>query len=158
MAGWVAASDDVTLPAGTPTYAIGDLVANSATAGSVVPLIIAADPGTQAFWLRKLTLRHSQASVTNSNFRLWGMNASPTVTNGDDGALAGTFLATVLFEPILVDVEALLTGGGAIGSSLFDAGLLRIPKTSYWLIEARAAYTRAAAEVFTLELEGEPCP
>ena len=142
-----------TRPADTTAYAAGDLVANSVTAGSVVPLTVTAGISSPC-WLRGITLRHSQASVTNSNFRVWLMNASPTVTNGDNAIIAGTFLATVLNEPLVVDVETLLTGGGAIGTSLFDAGMLRIVPTMYALIEARAAYTPASAEVFTLDVWG----
>ena len=142
-----------TRPADTTPYQATDLVANSTTAGSVVPLPLVANV-SNPFWLRGLTLRHSQASVANSNFRVWLMNASPTVTNGDNGAIAGPFLATVLNEPILIDVEALLTGGGAIGTSLFDAGMLRVLPSMYALIEARAAYTPASGEVFTLDAWG----
>jgi hypothetical protein len=105
-------------------------------------------------WLRNVTIRKTKADVTNANFRVWFLSDSPTVTNGDNSAFAGTFLSTVLFEPVLVDVNTLLTGGGAIGSSIFDAGLLKLPLTCYALIEARAAYTPANAEVFTLEVTG----
>lgn len=131
-------------------------MADNTTAGSVTPLTFAFDAGGRGVWLRRVNLRKTQASVTNSSFRLWLLNASPTVTNGDNGVIAGSFLSTVLHEPILIDADVLLTGGGSLGSSLFDEGLLDLPATCYGLLEARAAYTPASAEVFTLELLGVP--
>jgi len=108
--------------------------------------------GGAPIWLRSVTMRKSQASITNANFRLWFLSAAPTVTNGDNGAIAGTFLSTVLFEPVLLDVVALLTGGGAIGTSVFDVEMLPLRGPCYMLVEAMGAYAPANAEVFTLEV------
>jgi hypothetical protein len=111
--------------------------------------------GPGDMWLTKLTLRKSKADITNASFRVWFLSATPTVTNGDNGAIAGDFLSTVLFEPVQVDVYALLTGGGAVGTSIFDSGLLRLPKVCYALLEVLGAYTPASEEVFTFDLQGE---
>ncbi len=146
-------SASFTRPADTTAYAAGDLVANNTTAGSVVPLTFNfKEAGGLPIWLRSVTMRKTQASVTNANFRLWFLSASPTVTNGDNGAIAGAFLSSVLFEPVLLDATALLTGGGAIGSSVFDAEMLQLRAPCYMLVEAMAAYTPASGEVFTLEV------
>lgn len=139
-------------PTDTTPYAAGDLVANSTTAGSVSPMTFSFSEGTAPLWLRSVTLRKSQATITNANFRLWFLSASPTVTNGDNGAIAGAFLSTVLFEPILLDATTLLTGGGAIGTSMFDDGMLPLTAPVYVLIEAMAAYTPANAETFTVDV------
>ncbi len=148
-------SATITRPGDTTAYAAGDLVANSTTAGSVTPLSFdfgSADP----LWVRSVKISKTQASISNASFRLWLLSASPTVTNGDNGAIAGAFMSTVLCEPIAVDVFALLTGGGAIGQSLFDPGLLRIPGgTIYALLEAMAAYAPANGEVFTIEVAAQ---
>ena len=144
-----------TRPNDTTPYSIGDLVANSTTAGSVSAMSIAfTEAGGFGLWLRSATLRKTQASITNASFRLWCLNAAPTVTNGDNSIIAGNFLSTVMFEPIQIDTIALLTGGGAIGTSMFDDGMLEIPPTAYFLLEALAAYTPAALEIFTLEITG----
>jgi hypothetical protein len=149
------ASANFTRPANTTAYAAGDLVANNITAGSVAAMSLAfTGAGGGSLWLRQATLRKTQASVTNSNFRLWFLSAAPTVTNGDNGAIAGTFLATVLFEPILLDTDVLLTGGGSIGTAIFEDGMLELRNTTHVLIEAMAAYTPASAEVFTLDVVG----
>lgn len=141
-----------TRPADTTAYAAGDLVANSTTAGSVTPLTFTFSEIAAPMWLRSVTLRKSQASITNANFRLWFLSASPTVTNGDNGAIAGSFLSTVLFEPVLLDATTLLTGGGAIGTSMFDDGMLPLVAPVYVLIEAMAAYTPANAETFSVDV------
>lgn len=151
----VSASGTVTRPADTTQYAAGDLVANSTTAGSVTPVTLSFAQSGKPVWLRRLALTHSKVTVTLSSFRVWLLNASPTVTNGDNGAIAGTFLSTVI-AVVDVDVDVLLTGGGAWGSSLFDEGLILLPDTTYALIEATAAYTPASAEVFTLTALGTP--
>lgn len=150
------ASATITRPANTTAYAAGDLIANNATAGSVVPVTFNFASPSQNLFLRQLTLKKSQASISNGNFRLWFLSTSPTVTNGDNGVLAGDFLSTALFEPVLVDTTALLTGGGAIGSAIFDNGMLPLPNTCYALLEAMAAYAPTSGEIFTLEATGTP--
>lgn len=143
----------ITRPSDTNAYATGDLIANNTSAGSVTPVTLTIPGG--ALVLRNLTIRKSQASIVNASFRAWFLSASPTVTNGDNGAFAGAFLSTVLFEPVQVDVVALLTGGGAVGTSLFDSNMLRLTAPTYVLLEALAAYAPASAEVFTLDVLGE---
>jgi hypothetical protein len=143
-----------TRPADTTAYAANDLVANSTTAGSVVPMTLNFSHNN-GVWFRSAVLRKSAATTTNANFRMWFLSALPTVTNGDNGAIAGTFLSTVLFDPIAISTSALLTGGGALGAAVSDAGLRELPSTCFVLLEATAAYTPGNAEVFTLNLLGE---
>lgn len=145
-------STSFTRPADTTAYAAGDLIANSTTAGSVSPPVLSFNQVGGPLWLRSATLRKSQASVSNANFRLWFLSASPTVTNGDNGAIAGSFLSTVLFQPITLDATVLLSGGGAIGTSRFDDGCLPLTVPCYLLLEAMAAYAPASAETFTIEV------
>lgn len=148
------ASASFTRPSNTTAYAAGDLVANNTTAGSVTPMTFTF-PSGRPLYLTHLKLRKTQDTLTSATFRLWLMTASPTVTNGDNGAIAGTFLSTLMCEPIQIDALATLTGGGAIGSSLFTPGLIALPPIAYGLLEATAAYSPASAEVFTVELIGE---
>ena len=147
------ASATVTRPSDTNVYAAGDLVANSTTAGSVTPLSLAFPYG-QNYAVRNVTLKKTKVDVTNASFNVWFLSASPTVTNGDNAALAGNFLSSVLFEPVRVDIVSTLTGGGVLGSSLFGDSLLLLPATTYALIEALGAYTPASGEVFTLSVHG----
>lgn len=146
-------STTFTRPTDTNVYAAGDLVANSTTAGSVTPMTLAFPYG-QNFAARNITLKKTKVDITNASFNIWFLSASPTVTNGDNGAFAGNFLASVLFEPVRVDIVSTLTGGGVLGTSLFGDDLLLLPATTYALIEALGAYTPANAEVFTLSVHG----
>lgn len=149
----ISASASFTRPADTTAYASGDLVANSTTAGSVAAMTF--NIQATAGLLASLTLRKTKADVTNASFRVWLLSASPTVTNGDNGAFAGAFLSSVICEPIDCNTDVLLTGGGAIGSTYFEGRQIKLPATVYALIEARGAYTPASEEVFTLGLLAE---
>src|SRR5712691_11966257 len=77
-----------TRPNDTTAYASGDLVANSVTAGSVVPMEIAIQgnsmPGSTR--ITRVRLAKSGTTATNANFRVHLYGASPTPTNGDNGA------------------------------------------------------------------------
>lgn len=156
--GFISVSAAFTRPANTTAYAATDLVANSTIAGSVLPEVVN-DPrvqpnGTYFNWLRRVILKHSQASVTNSSFAIWLMNAVPSVTNGDNSVIAGPTLAQII-DIVPIDVDRLVTGAGAIGQAYYDTGLIRLPSSFYFLIEATAAYTPASAEVFTVEFSLE---
>lgn len=147
-------SASFTRPANTTAYAATDLVANSTVAGNVVPKVIN-DPrvpqnGQHYNWLRRVILKHSQASVTNSSFKIWLLNAQPAITNGDNSVIAGPTLAQII-DIVPLDVDCLVTGAGAIGQAYYDQGLIRLPSSFYFLIEATAAYTPASGEVFTAE-------
>lgn len=151
----------MTLPAGTPTYTSGDLVANSATAGSVVPLSWALDPNYSGeLILRKVRLRKSGTSTTNAQFRLhlWLGTTVTVITfaNGDDGAFSTDQVALYLgaFD---ITIDRAFTDG-AFGSGIPVTGdwvTCWAPRNSVILgaLEARAGYTRAASEVFTAEPE-----
>jgi hypothetical protein len=147
-----------TRPADTTAYAIGDLVANSITAGSVVPLAFKLDnsfPMGQ-FRLTRARLFKNGAVVTNATFRLHLYQALPTVTNGDNGAWLSTGSADWLGN---VDFASMLAfSDGAAGSGSCPAGseqFVRMKQgtTVYGLLAALGAYTPASGEVFTVVLE-----
>lgn len=148
-------SGSFTRPSDTTAYAATDLVANSVTAGSVTPITVTFKTTSRGVWVRRVHLKHSKATVTNSSFKVWFLDTSPTMTNGDNGTIAGPALATVL-AVCTVDVDDLVTGAGASGEAYFSEGQIYLPTTSYALIEANAAYTPASAEAFTLDVRGEP--
>lgn len=152
-----------TRPADTTAYASGDLVANSTTAGSVVPITFAGvvrNTGYRSV-IRRAGIQPSQALLANGTFRLHLFTSLPTVTNGDNGALdVPTNLATYLgwFEMVLAIIG---TGQGAFGWSSAVAtaasdkpAFLSVNSTSLFaLLEARAAYVPASAQTFTPYLE-----
>ncbi len=148
-------SGSFTRPADTTAYVATDLVANSTTAGSVTPITVTFKETSRGVWLRRVHLKHSKATITASSFKVWFLDTSPTMTNGDNGTIAGPALSTIL-GIVTVDVDDLVTGAGASGEAYFSAGQIYLPTTSYAIIEANAGYTPASAEVFTLDVRGEP--
>lgn len=161
----VMVSANFTRPSDTTAYAIGDLVANSTTAGSVVPLSwtaarIAAGGGI----IKKVTIRKSSTTTSSTSFRLHLYTSSPTCTNGDNGAWLttmsgwlGTTVATtqaVVFSDGTAGLYQFFDVAGAniIGGLPFQ---LASGQTLYGLLEARAGYAPTSAEVFTVDLDIE---
>lgn len=146
-----------TRPADTSIYAVGDLVANSTTAGSVTPLnLTVARAAAGSFLIRRARLFKSGTSLTNAFFRLHLYRSSPTPTNGDNGAWL-TAQSGYLGAFDLVCDRAFSDGAhGAAGYPLNGSEMsvkLSSGQAVYGLLEARGAYTPVSAEVFTVELE-----
>lgn len=144
-----------TRPNDTTAYAVGDLVANSTTAGSVTPLSINWG-GSLSGSIRRLILRTSNATITNGNFHLWLYAADPTGqnTNGDNGAIAGVSPTTYkLITVAPISLYGSMSGVGGYGESTYERGLVNAPQTIYAFLEARAPYTPAAQEVFSFQGE-----
>src|SRR5262249_44834416 len=133
--------------------------ANSTTAGSVVPLRIdlgnVAAVGHGMTRVTRARLAKSGPSPTNASFRVHLYEAAPTPQTGDNGAWSTHRAASWLGS---IDVTSMLaftvgcagTGAAAAGAEMF----LRLAGGAIFaLIEARAAYTPAANETFTLTLE-----
>lgn len=151
----------LTRPAGTVTYAPGQLVANSATAGSVTPLALAAgrrNGGTGM--VRRLRLASSATAAAGAAFRVHLFRGAPTTTVGDGGTFAGAVngvlaihlgYADVTLDMAFSDGAKGVAGPGAGSEIVFDcaAGSASL----YALIEARSAYAASAGEVFTLAFE-----
>jgi hypothetical protein len=146
-------------PNDTTAYAAGDLVANSTTAGAVVPLridlgnIVAANHAITR--ITRARLGKSGTSPANASFRIHLYEAAPAAQNGDNGAWSTDHAASWLGN---IDITSMLaftdgctgTGSAPAGSEMF----LRLAGGSIFaLIEAKAAYTPVANEVFTLTLE-----
>lgn len=154
------AAASFTRPADTAAYAVGDLVANSTTAGSVVPLALAAarvNAGTGL--VRRVRLATSRTGLTGAEqFRVHLFKTAPTCTNGDNGAFAVNGIAAVHLGFADVTLTQGFTDGSkgvgapSTGSDiLFDAAAGS--QSIHALIEARSAYTPAASETFTVALE-----
>jgi hypothetical protein len=154
----VLATASFTRPADTTAYALGDLVANSTTAGSVVQMQftvsrIAAGSGM----IRRLRLRKTGTSISAAAFRLHLFNASvTTITNGDNGAFSVSNCANYMGKVDLTCDQVFTDGASgnaipSVGSEINFA--LASGQVIYGLLEARGVYTPGSAEVFTLELE-----
>lgn len=147
-------SRSFTRPSDTTAYASGDLVANSTTAGSVTPITLAlGNPAQAQAIIRRVRLTKSGTTATNGQFRVHFYGASPAVTNGDNGVWLSSKAANY-FGSIDVTVIAFSDGCTGTGASAVNSELqVNIAGSVYCLLEARAAYTPASAEVFTLSVE-----
>ena len=149
-----------TRPSDTTAYADEDLVANSTTAGSVVPMSfpvgVANGRGVKVVGV---TIQKSDGTdAANATFSVRLFASSPTVANGDNGAIshdvAGYF--TEIACPIMVahtdDCKTHVYAGAVSGGYNAPYVYLRSSNTIYGLLKAEAAYSPASAEVFTVTL------
>lgn len=140
-----------TRPADTTAYAANDLVANSTTAGSVVPLTFVLPAGASK--LTRVKLHKTGATATNASFTLHLFEDSPTVTNGDNGAFSSTEADKV--GTVALDATGSQSSDDTSVSVTTDIVLTPdVDRYVYGLLEAEAAYTPESAEVFTITLSG----
>lgn len=153
-----------TRPADTTAYASGDLVANSTTAADVDALEFQVSRSMDgSLVVRRARLKKSdETDVTNASFRLHLYTAAPTVTNGDNAAWLSTHSGYLGFIDITVD-KAFSDEAQGEGVPVYNSHgpvgiLVKLARDTklYGLLEARAAYSPASEEVFTVTLEVEP--
>ena len=147
----------ITRPADTTAYAVGDLIANSATVNSVTPLqFTIARVAAGSFSIIKARLRKSGTGVSGVAARLHLFSISPTVTNGDNGVFlpnqAVSWLGSIDFSSLQAFSD------GAVGNGIPSTGSAITVKLDagqiiYGLLESRGAWTPASGEVFTVILE-----
>lgn len=147
-------SASFTVPNSAATYAIGDLIANSATAGSVTPMTFTVGRITNSGgMLRRARLRKTGTGLTGASFRLHLYSASPTPSNGDDGVWL-TNGADNYVGAIDITVDKVFTDGAAgNGLPVVGSEINFTAVTYYGLLEARGAYVRTAGETFNIVLE-----
>lgn len=156
----ISISNSLTRPSDTTAYTSGDLIANSTTANSVTPLsfFIPYGPG---FRLERVEIARSATSVTNASFRVHLYKDSPTVANGDNGAISSTKAGYQGFVDVVGTGTAFSDGASAYGvyinNSVYAPMLMLadVDRKLYALLEARGAYTPSSGEVFTVTLIGE---
>ncbi len=158
-------SANFTRPADTTAYAAGDLVANSTTAGSVVPLTFTNAVRTAGDCVRieRVRIEKSNTSLTNASFRLHLFEASPTPTVGDNGVFnnAGVLASNNVLNYVGAFAVTMTNSGsdGAAGFGVPTTGSgVTVSPTSgtslFGLLEVTAAYTPANGEVFYAVIEG----
>jgi hypothetical protein len=147
-------SANFTRPNNTTAYASGQLVANSVTAGSVVPMQFAISRSAGAGgMIRRARIRKSGTAITNASFRLHLYSVSPTPSNGDGGNWL-TNQANNYVGSLDVTLDKVFTDGAAGNGAPNTGSEINFTSDVYYgLLEARAAYTPVANEQFTVELE-----
>jgi hypothetical protein len=151
-------SQSFTRPNNTTPYAAGQLVANSATAGLVVPMVFTVGGNSMPgqFRLSRIRLSKSGTSSANAQFRLHLYGAVPSVANGDGGAWSTSGAAFYLGSIDVGSMKAFTDGCADVGDDAAGSEhWIRLAggATYYGLIEARAAYTPIANEQFTVTPE-----
>jgi hypothetical protein len=151
-------SQSFTRPNNTTAYASGQLVANSMTAGSVVPMAFTVGGNSMPgqFRLSRIRLFKSGSVNTNAQFRLHLYSSLPVAANGDGGAWSTSGAAGYLGAIDVGSMKAFTDGCCDVGDDAAGAEhWIRLAggATYYGLIEARAAYTPLANEQFTVTPE-----
>jgi hypothetical protein len=146
-------------------YTDGDLIANSTSAGSVVPLAwtVARAAGGSVSIVRA-RLKKSSTTIFEAVMRLHLYNQSPTPAHGDGGLWltpASGYIGSFTFDFRGVNSRVFTDSAKVIATP--DVGALQIVETVasqnvYGLLEYMApasgdTYTPASAEVFTVSLE-----
>ncbi|TXH13358.1 MAG: hypothetical protein E6R03_11485 [Hyphomicrobiaceae bacterium] len=143
-----------TRPNDTNAYAFGDLVANSTTAGSVLPMTFSLSDNGRGGLIRRARIRKSGTSVSNASFRIHLYRTqSVTAANGDNSAWSTDQVANYLGSIDVTADRAFTDGAQGVGVPTNGAEINFQSNMIYALIEARAAYTPSALEVFTVEVE-----
>lgn len=154
-------SSSFSRPADTTQYTQNDLVANSATAGSVTPLSFKIPGRGMKIW--RAVLLKSSTTVTNANFRLHLYKDSPTCANGDNGAWSTTVSGYQGY--IQIDASGTTFTDDSSGSGVFVNNSVFAPmfvmadldRRLYGLLQNTTAtgYAPADSESFTVTLLGE---
>lgn len=149
-------------PGDTTAYAAGDIVANSITAGSVVPLSWQI-PGNMPYEIAGILLRKSTAGVTNAQFAMNLFSAAPGFAGGGGGG-DNSVMATVLtgMANWLGVFSGTMLSAGSDGAcvELKPVSVALTPydplsltgQLLYGVLEARAAYAPGNAETFDARL------
>lgn len=154
-------------PAGTPTYSTNDLVANSATAADVEPLVFAnaAIGSGGGFIVTRARLKKTNTTVTNASFRLHLYGSDPSedsgIVNGDEGAWQtneSDYIGWIDIDLSGASGKVFSDCSKGFGSPDDDVGREMAEKLAsgssvYGLLQVLAGYTRTASEEFTVTLE-----
>lgn len=155
------ATATLTRPADTTAYASGDLIANSVTAGSVVPLsLTVARANDTTGMVRKLRGSTSNVAWLGNTVRHHLFKLLPTTTVGDNGVFAGAVNGVASVHIGYADITYdQLFSDGVKGEGVPNVGseFNFEPSTGtqniFALLEARGAYAPASAQTFALAAE-----
>ena len=149
----------MTKVSGTTIYDANDLIANHATAASVIPFSFdVSKHGGSYGKIRVVRLFKDAETTTAASFKVHLFSATPVPTNGDNGAYAVSTVANYL-GGIAIDMSS---GATATTTDLwkvaapspeinFDVGGGKL----YGLLQAIGGYTPITLEQFTVTLEIE---
>ena len=143
MAAVLMTATSFTRPADTTTYASGDLVANSTTAGSVVAMNFGVTPRLgHGLFINRVKVTKTAGPVANGTVRVHFFDdVAVAVTNGDNAAFAPTTSASYIGYLEAVFSSTLAGWGFATADSQRPVwSPAATGDILYGLVEARAAY------------------
>ena len=152
------ASGQFNRPADTSAYAVGDLIANNTTAGSVAALVL--DVGRAAgipFVGRRVRLKSDDTAFKNATIRVHLFRNQPTPTVGDNGVFNTSETYAVPENDYIGYVDVTLSqqfsDGMVKGFASVDFISSPVGTTIWALLETRTAVTPQSAKLFHLTLE-----
>lgn len=147
-------TDSFARPANTTQYADGDLVANNATAGSVVPLEFDVPIGNgKDIRIRSVRLAKSDTDLTAADFVVNFYASEPTSAAGDNAAYSTD--TADFFGSVAMSAMRSFSDGDVVIDTFADAEspTYHLPSSKiYALIEADGTYTPASGETFTVTI------
>jgi hypothetical protein len=150
-------SASFTRPNDTVAYAIGDLVANSITLGSVAAMAFPVGRiAGMGGMVRRFDLRKTSNVLTNASFRLHLYGVIPAVSNPDNGAWLTSGAANYLGSMDVTMNRVFTDGALGVGVPNEGSEINYVTDIIYGLIEARGAYVPTALEAFAPSLEFLP--
>jgi len=149
-------TDTFTRPADTNAYTASDVVANSTTAGSVIPLSWNIGGKGGKLWSVRLE-KSDGTDVVNSSMILHLYGEAVVTAAGDNAAFSTPVNEHIvnLTVPIFVAYTDDASVEYKVGESGFLSPILLPYHTVYGLLSATAGYTPASAEVFVVDLHVE---
>ena len=153
----VAVGATFTTPSGTSAYASGNLIANSATAGSVTPLSFTVCSATgQSGMVRRVRVKTPDTGFAGQSVRIHLYKTSPTPTNGDHAAwltTESTYIGAldVTLDKHFSDAEKGI--GVPIAGSEINFDCTTGTQIIFGLVEARGAITPQGAKLMAVTLE-----
>lgn len=145
------ATESFTRPADILAYTIGDLVANSTTAGSVFsPAMPICFPQESVIGIR---LRKSGTGIVNASFRVHLFASAPTVTNGDNGVFLPNNSADYIGYVDIANMQSFSDGAVGYGTMTPRNGRAASHGGLFYLVSALAAYTPESGETFAITQE-----
>lgn len=146
------ADAQTTRPADTTAYAVGDLIANNVTAGSVTPLSFTGATKSGSGGSGKITGWIGRKSGTvAASVRFHFLKTSHAVTNGDNGALLFTTLDIDNYlgamDVVFTAVDTVGASGSSVARSFSDPipYVLASGDTIYVFMQAIEAFTPISA-------------
>lgn len=142
-------------PADTTAYAAGDIVANAAAAGAVVPMTFNIGRGSYGLggMVRRARLRKTGTNIANATFRLHLYASAPVPSNGDNGAWLTSGAASYVGSIDITCDKAFTDGAAGNGVPTVGGEINYTADIYYGVLEARGAYAPANGETFTVTLE-----